>query len=81
MEMDEDDDIDDVLLDVDVRTVYGDMAPRTELHLHGSGVMLTTEDENAIADAANTADKDFSTVLRVLRSNMRLSRKRMQRLR
>ena len=59
MEIDDDDEIDDVLLDVDVRTVYGDMAPRTELHLHGSGVMLTTEDENAIADAASALASDF----------------------
>jgi hypothetical protein len=45
MEIDDEDEIDDVLLDVDVRTVYGDMPPRTELNLYGRGVMLTTEDD------------------------------------
>jgi hypothetical protein len=59
MEIDDEDEIDDVLLDVDVRTVYGDMPPRTELNLYGRGVMLTTEDENAIADAASTLASDF----------------------
>lgn len=59
MEIDDEEEIDDVLLDVDVRTVYGDMAHRTELSLFGKGVMLTTEDENAIDDAASMLASDF----------------------
>lgn len=59
MEIDDEEEIDDVLLDVDVRTVYGDMPPRAELNLYGRGVMLTTEDENAIADAASALASDF----------------------
>lgn len=58
MAIEEDDELDDVLMDVDVRTRYGDRAPATEVSLFGNS-MLTTERQSDIDDAASALAADF----------------------
>ena len=56
--IEDDDELDDVLLDVDVCTRYGDRAPVTEISLFGKS-MLTTEVQSDIDDAASALATDF----------------------
>ena len=58
MAIDDDNELDDVLLDVDVCTRYGDRAPVTEVSLFGAS-MLTTEVQSDIDDAASILASDF----------------------
>lgn len=58
MTIDDSDEIDDVLLDAEVRTIYGDRAPVTEISLFGKS-MLTTEVQSDIDDAASALATDF----------------------
>lgn len=59
MDIEDDEAVDDVKLDIDTCVRFGDGTPVTELSLFGMSRLLTTEDENAIDDAASALAADF----------------------